>query len=312
MKKILNIMMVVLAMSIIPFSVARAEYPEKPVTFIIPFPPGDLEDILTRLIAEDFQKTYGVSTAVVNKPAGGNPFAAAVELAKAPADGYLIGSFIIAIPVVGPTLGIPELSPDPFTPIGNFLTYPFIIAAGKDAPYDDMKGLAKYAKKNDVALGHFGVPLVPTRVTLALAKKMGFSYASDAAFDKLDCNSLASGDVDVMNTTIQLVLPCLKDIKVLASVGDKRISLTPKVPTVSEFDKSLDIALWNGLFVKKGTPKSVQAKIAAVAKKTVLSAKAQKIAKETGALIYWQDGKIVTKQIKKDIKTLETISKILE
>ncbi|MCH9844190.1 MAG: tripartite tricarboxylate transporter substrate binding protein, partial [Alphaproteobacteria bacterium] len=76
-------MMVMLAMSLIPFSMARAEYPEKPVTFIIPFPPGDLEDILTRMIAEDFQKAYGVSTAVVNKPAGGNPFAAAVELANA-------------------------------------------------------------------------------------------------------------------------------------------------------------------------------------------------------------------------------------
>ncbi|MCH9852580.1 MAG: tripartite tricarboxylate transporter substrate binding protein [Alphaproteobacteria bacterium] len=312
MKTISKNFIIIVALFMLPFAIARAEYPDKPVTFVIPFPPGDLEDILTRMIAEDFQKTYGVSAAVVNKPAGGNPFAAAVEVAKAPADGYMIGSFIIAIPVVGPTLGIPDLSPDPFTPIGNFLTYPFVIVAGKNAPYDDMQGLAKYAKKNDVALGHFGVPLVPTRVTFALAKKMGFSYASDAAFDKLDCNTLASGDVDVMNTTIQLILPCLKDVKVLASIGDDRISLTPKTPTVKEFDKTLDVSLWNGLFVKKGTPKDVQQKIAKVAKKTVLSKKAQKIAQQTGALIYWQDGKIVTKKIKKDIATLENIKKILE
>ncbi len=312
MKLISKIILFVLAMSILPFAVARAEYPEKPVRFIIPFPPGDLEDVLTRMIAEEFQKTYGVSAAVVNKASGGNPFVAAVEVAKEPADGYTIGSFIIAIPVVGPTLGIPELDPDPFTPLGNFLTYPFIIAAGKNAPFDDMEGLAKYAKSNDVALGHFGAPLVPTRVTFALAKKMGFSYASEAAFDKLDCNSLASGDVDVMNTTIQLVLPCLKDIKVLASVGDERISLTPNTPTVKEFDKSLNISLWNGLFVRNGTPKNVQDKIIAVAKKTMLSAKAQEIAKTTGALIYWQDGKAVKKQIKSDINTLKNITKILE
>jgi len=167
-----------------------AEYPEKPVEFVIPFPPGDLEDILTRMIAEDFQKKYGTAAAVVNKPGGGGgPFPGAAEVAGAPADGYTIGSFIIAVPVVGPNVGIPALSPNPFEPLGNFLTYPFVIAAGENAPYDDIDGLAAHAKKNDVALGHFGAPLVPTKVTMALAKSKGFSFASDAAFDALDCNT---------------------------------------------------------------------------------------------------------------------------
>ena len=54
---------------------ALAEYPEKPVNFIVPWPPGDLEDVLTRMIAEDFQAKYGVPAAVVNKPGGGGgPF----------------------------------------------------------------------------------------------------------------------------------------------------------------------------------------------------------------------------------------------
>ena len=51
--------------------VATAEYPNKPVTFIVPFPPGDSEDVLTRIIAEDFESAYGVSAGVVNKPGGG-------------------------------------------------------------------------------------------------------------------------------------------------------------------------------------------------------------------------------------------------
>ncbi|MGB0914278.1 MAG: tripartite tricarboxylate transporter substrate binding protein, partial [Phaeobacter italicus] len=79
---------------------AQAEYPEKPVSFIVPWPPGDLEDVLTRMIAEDFQAEYGVAAAVVNKPGGGGgPFPGAIEVANAPADGYTIGSFIIAVPV---------------------------------------------------------------------------------------------------------------------------------------------------------------------------------------------------------------------
>ena len=115
---------------------AQAEYPEKPVEFVVPWPPGDLEDVLTRMIAEDFSEAYGVPTAVVNKPGGGGgPFPGAIEVANAPADGYTIGSFIIAIPVVGPQIGIPELNPDPFVPLGNFLTLSLIHISEPTRPY---------------------------------------------------------------------------------------------------------------------------------------------------------------------------------
>ncbi|HID67855.1 MAG TPA: tripartite tricarboxylate transporter substrate binding protein [Roseibacterium sp.] len=291
---------------------ALAEYPEGPVEFVVPWPPGDLEDVLTRMIAEDFQETYGVPTAVVNRPGGGGgPFPGAIAVANAPADGYTIGSFIIAIPVVGPQLGIPELDPNPFVPLGNFLTYPFVIAAAGDAPYDDMAGLAAYANENDVVLGHFGAPLVPTQVTMGLASVMGFSFASDAAFDALDCNTLASGDVDVINTTLQLILPCLDDLNVLASIGSERISLTPDVPTVAELAPDLNVALWNGLFVHRDTPQEVRDAIIAVARVTVMSERAQQLAADTGALVYWQSAEDVTAQIEADIETLNHIGELL-
>lgn len=293
-------------------AVAQTAYPEKPVEFVVPWPPGDLEDVLTRMIAEDFQKTYDVPAAVVNKPGGGGgPFPGAVQVATAPADGYTIGSFIIAIPVVGPQIGIPELNPDPFEPLGNFLTYPFVIATSGNAPYDDMAGLAAHAKDNDVVLGHFGAPLVPTQVTLALAKEMDFSFASDAAFDALDCNTLASGDVDVINTTLQLILPCLDSVKVLASIGAERIPLTPNVPTVAELKPDLNVALWNGLFVHKDTPQDVRDKIIAVARDTVMSERAQALAAETGASVYWQSADEVVEQIQSDIATLGHIGQVL-
>ncbi|MGY3439713.1 MULTISPECIES: tripartite tricarboxylate transporter substrate binding protein [unclassified Marinovum] len=291
---------------------AQAEYPEKPVEFVVPWPPGDLEDVLTRMIAEDFSEAYGVPTAVVNKPGGGGgPFPGAIEVANAPADGYTIGSFIIAVPVVGPQLGIPELNPDPFVPLGNFLTYPFVIAVAGDAPYDDMAGLAAYAQENDVALGHFGAPLVPTQVTLGLAAELGFSYGSDAAFDALDCNTLASGDVDVINTTLQLILPCLDSVKVLASIGGERISLTPDTPTVAELAPNLNVSLWNGLFVHADTPQDVQDKIIAVAEQTVMSERAQALAAETGALVYWQPAAEVVTQIEADLETMGAIEALL-
>ncbi|MDD9909412.1 MAG: tripartite tricarboxylate transporter substrate-binding protein [Ahrensia sp.] len=301
------------AISGIAISPASAEYPEKPVEFIVPWPPGDLEDVLTRMIAEDFFAEYGVPTAVVNKPGGGGgPFPGAIDVAKADADGYTIGSFVIGVPVVGHKIDIAELTPAKFDPLGIFLTYPFVIAASGDAPYNTLAEMAEHAKTNELALGHFGGPLIPTRVTLAYAKTAGFEWGSEAAFDAVDCNTLASGDADVINTTLQLILPCLDDVKVLATVTGSRIPLVPDAPTLGEVDERLNIALWNGLFVRKETPQDVRDKIIAVAKKTMASERAQKLAKDTGAEVYWQDAEASAAQIKADEAALGQLGELLQ
>ncbi|MDB4222184.1 tripartite tricarboxylate transporter substrate-binding protein [Granulosicoccus sp.] len=292
---------------------AMGEYPEKPVNFIVPWPPGDLEDVLTRMIAEDFQAKYGVAAAVVNKPGGGGgPFPGAIDVATADADGYTIGSFVIAVPAIGHNIGIPELAPEKFDPLGIFLTYPFVLATAKNSPYSTMQELAEHAKSSKVALGHFGAPLPPTRATLAFAKNAGFEWGSDAAFDALDCNTLASGDADVINTTLQLIMPCLDDITILATITDQRIAIIPDVPTLGEIDPSLNLALWNGLFVRKETPADVRQKIIDVAKATVMSDRAQAVAKNTGALIYWQDADASAERIVADRATLGRIGEILQ
>ena len=309
-KKLVSMLLLGLAMCFA--GAAYAEYPDKPVSFVVPWPPGDLEDVLTRMIADEFQSTYGVAAAVVNKPGGGGgPFPGAMEVANAPADGSMVGSFVIGVPVVGPNLGIDGLTSETFEPLGIFLTYPFVIATSGDAPYSSMQELASYAKSNKVALGHFGDPLTPTQATKAAAKELGFEWGSDAAFDMLDCNTLSSGDADVINTTIQLILPCLDKVKVLASVTASRISKVPDTPTMGEIVPELDIFLWNGLFVTKGTPQDVRDKIIAVAKKSMMGEKAQQVANDTGAQVYWMDAAESTAQIEKDIATMGTIGSLL-
>ena len=298
------------ALAMIVAGTARAEYPEKPVQFIVPWPPGDLEDVLTRMIAEELQNETGVAAAVVNKPGGGGgPFPGAAEVARAPADGYTVGSFVIGVPTVGALLGIEGIARDTFEPIGIFLTYPFVLAAGGDAPYSDMAGLAAHAKDNKVALGHFGYGLVPTRVSIIAGMELGFEFGSEAAFDALDCNTLASGDADVINTTVQLVLPCLDAIKPLASITGERIPVLPDTPTMAEQVPGLDISLWNGLFVPKGTPQAVKDKLAAVAERVVMGDKAQKLSQETGALVYWQNAEQAAARIDADYATIEEMFK---
>jgi tripartite-type tricarboxylate transporter receptor subunit TctC len=292
---------------------SAAAYPNKPVSFVVPWPPGDVEDILTRLIAEEFQSKYGVAAAVLNKPGGGGgPFPGAMEVANAPADGTMIGSFVIAVPVIGPLVGIPGLDETTFEPIGIFLTYPFIIATKKEAPYQTMGALARYAKKNKVALGHYGINLIPTKITFAAAKKLGFTFGSESAFDTLDCNTLASGDADVINTTIQALLPCLDKVKILATITGKRIPIIPDVPTVSEFEPTLNLTLWGGLFVKKGTSQEVKDKVAEAAKSALSKPKALQLAKNTGAEIYWKNAKMAKQQIQSDIVVWKAINQLLK
>ncbi len=294
----------------LPFAVAPAyaEYPERPVTFIVPWPPGDLEDQLTRLIADDMTKATGIPAKVVNRPGGGG-IEGANAVATSGNDGYTVGSFVIDIVTMALIQGNAPFKVGDFEPVGIFLTYPFALVAKKDAPYSNMAELAAHAKANPVKLGHFGYDLIPTMATFAAAKKLDFKFGADAPFDMLDCNTLANGDADVINTTMATVLACLDKIKVIAAYTDKPLSLFPDAKLLSEQVPGLNITLWNGLFVTKGTPQAVKDKLAAVAEATMKSEKALEIAKATGAGVYWQNAADAAARIEGAYKDAEQLVK---
>lgn len=312
MKTLAKVAMLSLVTAFSAVSPASADYPSGPVQFIVPWPPGDFEDVLTRMIAAEMEKATGASTSVVNKPGGGDgPFPGALEVLNGPTDGSMVGSFVIGVPVVGPNIDI-GIEEDSFTPVGIFLTYPFVLAASGDAPYKDMVGLAAHAKDNDVVLGHFGAGLAPTRATMAAAKNMGFEYADDAAFDMLDCNTLASGDADVINTTLALIEPCLGEINVLANIGEEPITKLDGVKTLAEQAGVNDLELWNGLFVKKGTSQEVIDVLAKIASDTMAGDEAQKLMEETGARVYWQGMEESQARIETDRGKLAELIKMIE
>jgi tripartite-type tricarboxylate transporter receptor subunit TctC len=285
---------------------AFAEYPERPVTFIVPWPPGDLEDQLTRIIADAMTEKTGVPAKVVNRP-GGGAVEGATAVAQSDADGYTVGSFVIDVPTTHIIKANATYKRDTFEPIGIFLTYPFALVAKKDAPYNDLAGLAAYAKDHPVKLGHFGYDLIPTMETFVTAQKLGFKYSADAAFDMLDCSTLANGDADVINTTMALVLSCLPDVKVIAAYTDTPISVKPEGKLLSDQVPGLNTTLWNGLFVPKGTPQEVKDKIAAIAEEAMKSPKALEIAKNTGAGVYWLNAAESAKRIDTDYAASEAL-----
>ncbi|GAB2602045.1 tripartite tricarboxylate transporter substrate binding protein [Nitrincola alkalisediminis] len=265
-----------------------SDYPNRPVRFVVPWPPGDLEDILTRIIAEEMSKETGKPATVVNRPGGGAVIGAS-DVARARPDGLTIGSFVndlLTLKIMSKSVPWDEST---FEPVGIFLDYPFVIATRSDAPYSTIQELAEYSQTNPVSLGHFGYQAGPTAMTFSAAKQLDINFSSDAPFDATDCSVLTNGDADVINTTTQLILPCLKsgEVRVLVSFTSERINLAPEAPMLSEIT-DITLTTWNGLFVPKGTPTEIKQRIAEIARNALRSEQVKQISETTGAIIYWQ------------------------
>lgn len=309
MKKILKACAIAAIMTtpLLSTIATAADYPNRPVKFVVPWPPGDLEDILTRMIAEDMSKETGKPASVVNKP-GGAGIVGAANVARTRPDGLTIGSFVADILTTHLLSGNAPYQKDTFEPVGIFLDYPFVLATKADAPYNNIKELAAYSQKNAVSLGHFGYQALPTAITFKAAKQEGITFKSDAAFDANDCSTLANGDADVINTTTQLILACLKsgEVKLLASLTRERLSIAPDVATLNE-QTGVPQTTWNGLFVKKGTPDAIKQRIAEIAKKALMTDRAKQISNTTGAGIFWIEGKDAEQVIKNDYEAAKEL-----
>ena len=200
MKKVMGTAVALLA-SVSAAGMALAEYPERPVSIIEPWPPGDVDDQLLRVIAEQFTTETGVPAKVVNRP-GGYGLEGAASVLTSPADGYTIGSFLIDIPTSYPILGIAPYAREDMEVIGLNMNFPFMLAARKDAPYNNLAELAAYAKENPVSFGHFGFETIPAQQTFEAARQLGFEFSTETGYDATDCTTLSNGDADVINTTV--------------------------------------------------------------------------------------------------------------
>ncbi len=309
MKKIIKLCAVA-TLAVLPVlgSVTQAaDYPNRPVKFIVPWPPGDLEDILTRMIAEDMAKETGKPASVVNKP-GGAGIVGAADVSRARPDGLTIGSFVADILTTHLLSGNAPYQKDTFEPVGIFLDYPFVLAVKADAPYNNVRELAEYSRNNKVSLGHFGYQALPTAITFKAAQQQGIRFSSDAAFDANDCSTLANGDADVINTTTQLILACLNsgEVKLLASLTRDRLSIAPDVATLNE-QTGISQTTWNGLFVRKGTPEAIKQRIGEIAAKALSTERAREISATTGAGIFWVAGKEAEQVIADDYLAAEEL-----
>lgn len=287
-------------------NVAIAEYPERPVSIIEPWPPGDVDDQLLRVIAEAFTTETGVPAKVVNRP-GGYGLEGAASVLTSPADGYTIGNFLIDIPTSYPILGIAPYAREDMEVIGLNMNFPFMLAARKDAPYNNLAELAAYAKDNPVSFGHFGFETIPAQQTFEAARQLGFEFSTETGYDVTDCTTLSNGDADVINTTVALTLACKDDIKVIAAYTEKPLSVFPDAPLLKDQMTGATFTLWSGIFVPKGTPQEVKDKLAGIIEQAMQSDQAKQIAETTGAEIYWQPAAEAQARIDADFEAVKEL-----
>ncbi len=238
-----------------------AAYPERPIEIIYGFPPGNDTDSLIRLAAAGMSKHLGVPVAIINKPGGGGVVGGA-EAARAKPDGYTVGLFTIGSGLTQIIAGNTPYKSSDLAPVGMFISTALILASRGDAPYKDLKELARAAKQKPPVIGIYGPAGAPTLAVQMIAAADGWSFKG-VPFPNPNFTNLQSGDADLITAGALMLQPQIKSgqVRVLVAMTPNRIPGLPDVPTVSEAGYGPKISLWSGLFAPAGTPKEAIQKL---------------------------------------------------
>ena len=269
---------IALAACALPFaSHAQSDYPSRPVTMVVPFPPGGVADITARPLAEAMGRHLKQNVIVENK-AGAGGGVGMQHVARAKPDGYtvlLALSSISIIPEADKVLGRdPMYQLNQLVPIARFTADPTVLAVRSDAPWKSAQEFVEAAKGAPGTIpygssGNYGTMHVPMEMFAASAgTKMlhvPFTGAGPAIV------ALLGGQVQALSTGPSSVMGHIKGgkVRVLATWGDSRHPALPDVPTLKELGYDAQFSQWTGLFVPAGTPEVAIAKLREAARAAV-------------------------------------------
>ena len=248
---------------------AQDAYPSKPITLIVPFPPGGVADIVARPAADALGRVLGAPVVIENKAGAGGGIGMAY-VAKAKPDGYtllLALSSISILPEADKIIGRPPMYQlDQLVPIARLTADPTVLAVRADSRWKTLQEFIADAKKRPGAIsygssGNYGTMHVPMEM-----------FAADAGIKMLHVPytgagpavvGLLAGNIDAVSTGPSTVIQHVKagTVRVLASWGDHRLGSLPDVPTLSESGFNAVFFQWSGLFAPAGTPAPVLAKL---------------------------------------------------
>ncbi len=238
-------------------------YPTRPITLMVPFPPGGPTDLVARVLAQKLGEQLGQNVVIDNKP-GANGNIAAVAIARAPADGYTLlynTSSITLSPALYKSLAF-DVQKD-FAPIALTAVVPLALVVHPAVPANNVKEFVAYAKANPgkLSYGSAGNGNVTHLGAFQFVQANGISavhvpYKGSAPADV----GLVGGDVQFLTDTVNSVQGFVKDkrMKMLAVTTARRMSLFPDVPTLAESGMpGFEVGAWQGIMAPAGTPRPV-------------------------------------------------------
>jgi tripartite-type tricarboxylate transporter receptor subunit TctC len=268
-KRLLASVLLLLAVS----SPAWAEYPDRPIRLVVPFPPGGVTDVVARLVAEKLTADLGQQVIVDNKAGAGGVIATDV-VAKAAPDGYTI-LFTTPNHTINAAFrtSLPFDTEKDFTPISIAGQVPMLLVSHPSLPVTDYKGFVAYARANPgkINVSHAGNGTLPHMMMELLMVKehiqvtnVPYRGAAPALAD------LVAGQVQAKldNYTTAQSFVAQKKLNALAFTSSKRQKQLPDVPTVAEMGlPGFEGYLWMGIVVPAGTPQPIVDKLAAAARR---------------------------------------------
>ncbi|HWP27704.1 MAG TPA: tripartite tricarboxylate transporter substrate binding protein [Xanthobacteraceae bacterium] len=268
---------------------ARAQaYPNKPVRIIVPFGPGGVADVTTRLVADKLGEKLGQRFVVENVPGAGG-IAAARAATAGGNDGYTL-----TLLTNGTAISVPlfkKLPFDPlkdFTPISSIGYFDTLFVVNADAPYKRLQDFIKAAKDNP---GKLNVGTINPGSTQHLTSEL---FKSSAGLNFVNVTFRTSGEavLALLRNDIQLMIdfyaalrPALTDkkIRALAWSGPTPSPALPDIPTVTQSGvPGFEVVSWNALYAPAGTPPTVINTLNAALRAVLADAELKKRALEMG------------------------------
>jgi tripartite-type tricarboxylate transporter receptor subunit TctC len=248
---------------VITQTASAQDYPNRPITMVMPYAAGGPGDIITRIFAGAMQKTLGQSI-VVDNTAGASGSIGSAKVARAKPDGYTL-LMIHVSHATNPVL-IKNLSYDPvndFEPIGSATEGPMVLVARKDFPAKDAKDFVDFVKTNNakLSIGHAGLGSASHLCALMFMDALGVDLLQvpyKGAAPAL--NDLMGGQLDLLCDQTSTTMPAIQagKVKVYAAAGKSRLASMPDVPALTEAGvRGFDISISFGLYAPKGTPAAV-------------------------------------------------------
>ncbi len=244
--------------------VVRAEYPDKPITLIVPWPPGGASDVTPRSLLKTMSEELKQPVVIVNRP-GAAGVVGTLEMERAVPDGYTIGTYSYSQTLTNFTAPNPPSLAN-VVPVAKVMYSPATLTVNANFPANNLAEFVRYAKAN------------PGKVRSANSGKGASAHIFGEAFDRITgikethvpfngyapaITAVAGGHIEATCIPVGDVHPMVKagKLKMLAVAMQERHYLYPNVPTMKELKVNLDTGNWVGFIAPKGVPEQIIAKL---------------------------------------------------